>query len=423
MAIPLNQRANNVFLSHSSADKPDFVDGLYDWLCNKAGLTVWYDRKLGSGQIAYNLGEAIGNSQAAVVVLSENSIRSTWVTQECSALEAELGNSGAAFRIATIRLNDVEPPGLLRSFKHIDAMDGALSPDSAALLMDTLFGGKDSSAGRMVYLSRGWRQSEQPAADAISQTLQAAGMRLVCDWTGQPHYDKDRVRVLVEACYGLVAILPHRGGGQTSRYILDEIAMARQCGLPTLLFAHRNVTVCPDPSPLLFDDATAKQKAAELTGTFGSGIEDFVQAWPARALGEHIFLGYSLHESIKDRFNTAQAMLSRIAGLPLKVGGLVGGMEAQKEIVRLICESGLCIIDITNQTYPELPAKIDFALNSCIEAGIALGSNRALYLTCRAPRRSPPFMFRNKQIWYYEDDLELIGTLTRIAAAHRRMVL
>ena len=42
----------------------------------------------------------------------------------------------------------------------------------------------------------------------------------------------------------------------------------------------------PDPSPLLFDDATAKQKAAELTGTFGSGIEDFVQAWPARALGD-----------------------------------------------------------------------------------------------------------------------------------------
>jgi hypothetical protein len=32
-------------------------------------------------------------------------------------------------------------------------------------------------------------------------------------------------------------------------------------------------------------------------------------------------------------------------------------------------------------------------------------------------------MFRNKQIWYYENDLELIGILARIGAEHRRTVL
>jgi hypothetical protein len=32
-------------------------------------------------------------------------------------------------------------------------------------------------------------------------------------------------------------------------------------------------------------------------------------------------------------------------------------------------------------------------------------------------------MFRNKQIWFYENELELIGNLCQIAAKHRRMVL
>ena len=70
MTTPLNQRANHVFLSHSSRDKLDFVDGLYQWLTKSAGLKVWYDRGLVSGQIATNLEEAIDSSKAAVVVLS-----------------------------------------------------------------------------------------------------------------------------------------------------------------------------------------------------------------------------------------------------------------------------------------------------------------------------------------------------------------
>jgi hypothetical protein len=426
MAIPLHQRAHNVFLSHSSKDKLEFVDGLYHWLTQKAGLKVWFDRNLGSGQIAFNLGEAIGDSQAAIIVLSENSVRSTWVTQECSALEAEVGNSGAEFRIATVRLDDVDPPGLLRSFKHIDADKGALTPDAAALLMDTLFGGKESSGGRSVYLSRGWRPSEQRSAEVISEALQSAGMRLVCDWTGQPHYDRERIRGIIESTVGLAAILPHRGGGETSKYITDEIRMAQDAGLPTLVLSHKDVVAKPEWSiaaPLIFDNGIEKQRATEVAEMFGNGIEDFVRRWPATSRGEHIFLGHSLEASINDRFLTARGMLSRIAGLPIKVGGLVGGLEAQSEIIRLIREAALCIIDITNLTYEGLPPKIDFALNSSIEAGIALGAERPLYLTCRGPRRTPPFMFRNKQVWFYEDDLELIGNLRRIAAAHRRMVL
>jgi hypothetical protein len=420
MNTPLNQRAYNVFLSHSSRDKVAFVDGLYDWMTKKAGLSVFYDRNLGSGGIASNLDRAVENSRAAVIVVSANSTSSEWVRAECDRLLEEAGRHGGDFRIATIRLDSAEAPSLLRGFKHISAEGNELTAASAALLVDTLFGGREVSTGRPVYLSRGWRAAERPAAEMISRNLQAAGLRLVCDWTDQPSYERTRVRSIMEGTSGLAAILPHRGDGATSRYVLDEIALARELGLPVLAFCQEEVTATPPEVIVLrYGDPSAIERAAD---TFGNAIENFVSALrPQR--GEHIFLGHSLERSIDDNFRAATLMLSRQTGLPVRVGGQVTGQDAQGEIIELIRTASLCIIDITNLTYEGLPAKIDFALNSSIEAGIALGAGRPLYLTCRNPRRSPPFMFRNKQVWFYEDDLGLIGSLRQIAAGHRRMVI
>jgi len=426
MSTPLNQRPNNVFLSHSSKDKVTFVDGLYQWLTTQAGLKVWYDDHLGSGPVSKNIGLAIDSCQAAVVVLSEGAVQSYWVETECSALQEEAANWGGDFRIATVRLGPVDPPGLLRSFKHIDVAQGALSAHAAALLMDSLFGGRDGAVGRSVYLSRGWRAAERPAAERICQALQAAGLRLVCDWTDQPTYDVGRVGDIMAGTGGLVAILPHRGEGETSRYIIREVNMAREAGYPTLIFAHRDVVIKPEwslPNPVLFDDRIAGDTPDHVFTAFGNKIEEFTEQWAKPRGGEHIFLGHSLEESVEGDFQMAREMLGRITGLPVEIGGLVGGGSVQADIVRLIGDASLCVIDITNVAYENLPPKVNFALNSCIEAGIALGSGRTLYLTCREPRRSPPFMFRNKQVWFYKDNLELIGVLRQIAAKHRRMVL
>ena len=72
--------------------------------------------------------------------------------------------------------------------------------------MDSLFGGKDSADGRSVYLSRGWREAERGSAERIGEALQAHGLRLVCDWTDQPHYDENRVREIMEGTGGFAAI-------------------------------------------------------------------------------------------------------------------------------------------------------------------------------------------------------------------------
>jgi len=427
MATPFNQRPNDIFLSHASRDKNVFVDKLHDWLTRHAGFKVWFDRGLASGFISSGLNDAIDTCRGAVIVLSYNSVSSPWVNSECDRIHQEWADRRGDFRIATVRLDPVDAPGLLQSFKHIDVPNGALTADAASLLIETLNGGRDSALGKPVYLCRGWRDTERAAAEKISGRLKSAGLKLVCDWVDHPNYSVSRVRDLMDSTGGLAAILPHRGEGATSSYIVREIEQARALGLPTLVFAHEGVTSNSGPAEtaIAYGDSLATTDDRELDDRYGEPIENFVFGWKKPARGEHVFLGHSLEESVNDRFSMLRRMISRLTGLPVESGGLVAGSDAPSAIARLIRDAELCIIDITNTAHPGVPEKMDFALNSCIEAGIAMGTGKAdnLYLTCAAPRRSPPFMFRNRQIWFYADELELIGNLRQIAMRHRRMVL
>ncbi|MEQ1711104.1 MAG: toll/interleukin-1 receptor domain-containing protein [Hyphomicrobium sp.] len=428
MSTPINQRPNDVFLSHSSRDKDTFVDELFTWLTRRAGYKVWFDRGLASGGISTNLDDAIDTCRGAIVVLSENSTKSQWVKSECDRLHSEWANKKGEFAIATIRIDPVEPPGLLKSYKHIDVLDGKFTAETASLLVETLNGGRDSALGRPAYLSRGWRDSEHAPAEAIANICKGSGLKLVCDFTDQPHYSADRVRDIMDSTGGLVAIVPHRGQGKTSSYILNEIEIARELGLPVILFTHSDVDRASAPAlanSLIYDAGIVSLDVHQIDDMYSEPLAAFSTQWRKPKRGEHVFLGHSLEESIGDRFAMLKRMLSRVTGLPVVTGGLVGGEEAPTEIVRLIQDAELCIIDITNKVHPNLPEKIDFALNSCIEAGVALGAGRAktLYITCGGPRRSPPFMLRTKQIWYYDDGLSLVGALRQIAYMHRRMVL
>lgn len=428
MATPINQRPNDIFLSHSSRDKTAFVDELFTWLTRRAGYKVWFDRGLASGGLSTNLDEAIDTCRGAIVVLSESSVKSQWVKSECDRIHSEWADRKGEFSIATIRIDQVEPPGLLKSYKHIDVLDGKFSAETAALLVESLNGGRDSALGRPVYLSRGWRDSEHAPAECIANICKSSGLKLVCDFTDQPHYSADRVRDIMDSTGGLIAVAPHRGQGKTSSYILREIEMARDLGLPIIAFTHSDVERANIPSfaeSVVFDANIVSLDVHQVEDLYSEPLAEFAAQWRKPKRGEHVFLGHSLEESIGDRFAMLKRMLSRVTGLPVVTGGLVGGEEAPTEIVKLIQDAELSIIDITNKVHPNLPDKINFALNSCIEAGIALGAGRAktLYITCAGPRRSPPFMLRTKQIWYYDDGLELVGALRQIAYAHRRMVL
>ena len=62
-------------------------------------------------------------------------------------------------------------------------------------------------------------------------------------------------------------------------------------------------------------------------------------------------------------------------------------------------------------------------INSCIEAGIAIGAKRPLNLIARVPRGKVPFILSNYQVNNYSSDIDLLSTVHRITFPFRRRVL
>jgi hypothetical protein len=62
-------------------------------------------------------------------------------------------------------------------------------------------------------------------------------------------------------------------------------------------------------------------------------------------------------------------------------------------------------------------------LNTCVEAGIAKGTETKLNLIAKEPRKRPPFMFRDLKVFHYADDMELLAVVHRILHPYRRRIL
>jgi hypothetical protein len=105
-------------------------------------------------------------------------------------------------------------------------------------------------------------------------------------------------------------------------------------------------------------------------------------------------------------------LIQRCTGLPCTVGAQIGGDTAQRTIVQLIREAVWVVADITRN-----------ALNTCIEAGAALGADVECTLTARQPYARPPFMLRGPELEVYDDELDLLALVHREARLHRRRVI
>lgn len=77
----------DVFISHASEDKEDFVDGLYQEL-NSRGVKVWYDTmsiKWGAS-LRSKIDEGLRRSRFGIVIISNDYIRKGWTQYELDGL-------------------------------------------------------------------------------------------------------------------------------------------------------------------------------------------------------------------------------------------------------------------------------------------------------------------------------------------------
>ena len=113
MILPVSRRDFDVFLSDAHVDRL-FVDHLYGWLTECAGLNVWYDARQMAGQrIASGLKNGIERSRAAIIVGSAEALSRGWVQQEVDIALDELSRS-EAFRVIPLRLADAKVDELIR---------------------------------------------------------------------------------------------------------------------------------------------------------------------------------------------------------------------------------------------------------------------------------------------------------------------
>src|SRR5689334_21229059 len=111
-----------VFISHSSLDKP-FARRLETSL-RLAGVDAWLDEKklLIGDSIIKELGNAIDESDFVVAVLSNNSVRSTWVEKELSLAMTQEQERKAKV-VLPVKIDDCVVPSFLKDKLYADFSD------------------------------------------------------------------------------------------------------------------------------------------------------------------------------------------------------------------------------------------------------------------------------------------------------------
>ena len=416
-ALPIHKRQFHAFLSHAHADKA-VVDRLYAWLKETANIPIWYDADYlpAGSMIATYLPKAIDECRAMIIVLSQASTKSGWVEEEFNAAVGHR-TQYRDYRIIPIRLEACDIPGFLQTTKWIDLVDGQLDVERANELLTGLYYDDvdlDLGINRDLYLSRTWRSSEAPLADAVCQQLARAGFRLIGDSEDQAGFAQgQRVESIISSCGGLAAILPDRGQGQTSKYMLTEIELAQKLGLPCLIVKESTVTL-PETmaaAAVKVIDSDLKEAFSDETG-LQEGLEILKEEWSAPAHPHYVFFGTDFDEQHLSRNRAIKQTIQRVTAMPCFMGEDIRTGQIQEVIADRIRNAFIMIADISADN-----------LNTCIEAGIARGANTHFHLVASEPRQRPPFMFRDQQVWHYADDVDLLGKVHRIVYPYRRRVL
>ena len=395
----------NVFISHSSKDKK-----ISDLLCNlmiKAGLTVWYDENsmLPNTSLTTDIPKYISNSEVLLVVLSKNSCDSRWVEEEYNYAKELLYKQ--ELKIIPIVVDDCKLPGFYNNYKWIDCREG-LDCFSFFKILSAIYGETENIREiKDIYVSYSWRQEERSVVDAVFTRLIRSHYRLIGDASDHYSYDDGkRIRKIMNTCGAFVGILPFREATNTSRYIIDEIHQAAECCLPGLIIADSRVEGLDDmPYPIYRYDNPDEINEHSLK-------DIMTKLTPRKPKTSHVFYATQLGIERSGMNSMIRNISGVITATRCVLGEDINLGNLQQQIIDRIRSSYVMIADITDERF-----------NTCIEAGIARGAGVDLYLVAKNKRHTPPFMFRDMNVLYYNDECELLAIIHRVLRPYRRKVL
>lgn len=419
MSLPLNKRDFDIFLSHAHKDE-QFVSGLYRWLTEKAGFSVWYDsRELSAGaKLATDLQRGIERCRSIFIILTEESVSRGWVKNEYnSAMDEQANNTD--FRVVALRLVGADTKELMKGITWIEFPEERIDTDTAYAITRAYYPGEklpNPATARDIYISRSWHVDDSASARKVCEVLAKEGFRLIGDAKDQRGFTEgDRVQRIIASCGAFVGIIPYRDEARARsdsgqyKYILREMDFASSLGLPSVIIADPRVSREDGPDQFWYRMDTNATKCPASVDTV---LQNLWENWRKPPQPQYIFLAMDLASKAAAAGGPIRQLIERITGMPTVVGNEIFGTQIQTALRDKICQAFVVIADITDDN-----------LNTCIEAGMALaaGTNVEL-LTAGKPRR-PPFMLRDLQMPAYEDEVELIGIIHSISRRYRRRIL
>lgn len=191
-------RSFDVFVSHSSVDKP-WVRQLVQDL-RRYGVTVWVDEEeiRPGSRIVDALEESLEACRAMSLVVSPESMTSGWVKEEYSRALALALRREAPLQLIPVLLRDAALPGFLASRSWVDFRDRNAYADSVWRLVWGITGQKPSTVHELDASDEqgearpGARTADRPAAPARAPAPVAL-----------PQAVQDELVELLEACHAL----------------------------------------------------------------------------------------------------------------------------------------------------------------------------------------------------------------------------
>lgn len=422
MGLPLNKRDYDVFISYSHADRP-FVERLYQWLKEDAGLEVWWDdRNLpAGGLLAIELQKAIGRCRALLLIATDDAVKRGWVEAEYNAAMNERAEH-KGFRVIALRLRNAVVSNLMQGVTWIDVPDGVFDERTAGAILNAFYPGGNSpnpAKSHDVYISASWHADDAASATAVCRFLDSQGFRLVGDSKDQKGFGEgDRVQRIVASCGAFVAIIPYRNDavarpGQTPyKYFLQEIELAAQFGIPSIVIADPRVRRVEGQDA---DWLRMDTQETIVPSDVKRALSNLWQSWVQPQRPHYVFCALDLDSADASASGPVRQLIQQITSMPTVVGDEVheGNSESVNYAVRRsVCEAFLVIADLTDDN-----------VNACIEAGMALAVGANIELIAKGPQRRPPFMLRERNMPTYEDKVEQLGVIHRICRKYRRRVI
>jgi hypothetical protein len=419
MGLPLNKRDFDIFLSHAHKDR-EYVDALDNWLTEKAGLKVWYDQRelAGGSLLASDLQGAIERCRGILLIVSDGAMDQGWVKKEYNSAMDEQSNQDG-FRVVALRIDGADTSNLMKGITWIDVPKSGLDLTAASALVRAFYPGDkrpEPKTARDVFISCSWRRKDAASATAACRSLVKQGFRLIGDARDQKGFAvNDRVERIISSCGGFVGIIPYRDVAEARaddgpyKYFLRELDVARSTELPSVVIADPRVRRA-DGS----DDSWLRMEteSAESADVIEGQLADLWDDWHAPPTPHYIFCAMDLESDAVKAHGPVRHVLERITGMPTVVGTDIHEDPLHSAIMESIKKAFLVLADISDDN-----------INCCIEAGMALAAGTNVEIVARGKPRRPPFMLRSLQLSTYEDDVDQLGLIHRIARPYRRRVI